>query len=97
MIYEVYQVKVKNTICYIGSGRLGRHKHATSGISHVYMLNYLHFKDPSIVSVHVMANNLTKERSLTLELEMIKHYKPVYNSRDNREHNNKYMPIQYFD
>lgn len=97
MMYEVYVCKLKQTIVYIGSGRQGRHKHATSGISHVYALNKLHFKHDGLVTVHVIHNNLTQERSLELELEMIKHYRPCYNKKDNERFNSKWIPIQYID
>ena len=97
MLYEVYIVKLKQTIVYIGSGRLNRHKHATSGISHVYALNKLHFEHDGLVTVHIMAENLSQERSLELELELIKHYKPPYNKKDNEKYNSKWIPIQYID
>ena len=41
--YEVYICKVDGEIVYIGSGKHGRHKHCTSGCSHVYELNKMHF------------------------------------------------------
>ena len=96
-MYEVYIVKLKQTVVYTGSGGTGRHKHATSGISHVYALNKLHFEYPDLVTVHLIADNLTQERSLELELELIKHYKPPYNKRDNEKYNSKWIPVTYFD
>lgn len=97
MQYEVYVVKVRNSIVYIGMGKRGRHRHAESGVSHVYGLNYLHFKNPKEVTTHVIQNTLTQERALELEIELIKEYRPIYNKRDNEPFNNKYVPIQYID
>lgn len=98
MFYEVYLVKVRQIVIYIGSGRAGvRHKHTTSGVSHVYMLNKLHFTDPNSVEVHLIASNLSQERSLELELELIQHYEPIYNIAGSKHKNNKYIPIQYFE
>ena len=95
--YEVYIVKLKQTVVYCGSGLKGRHKHATSGISHSYALNKLHFEHSELVTVHVIQNNLTQDRSLELELELIQHYKPPYNKKDNEKYNSKWIPIQYFE
>lgn len=97
MIYEVYIVKVRQSVVYVGMGKRGRHKHTQSGVSHVYGLNQLHFTNPKEVSTHVMQNSLTQERALELELELIQHYRPIYNKRDNEKYNNKYVPIQYID
>ena len=95
--HEVYLVKVKNSIVYIGSGKRNRHRHCISGVSHVYGLNALHFTSPNQVTVHVIQDSLTQERSLELELELIKEYRPIYNKRDNESFNNKFVPIQYID
>ena len=95
LLHEVYFVKVRNSVVYVGMGKRGRHKHTESGISHVYALNKLHFENPLEVSTHVLENNLTKERALELELELIQHYRPVYNKRDNEAFNSKYVPIKY--
>jgi len=40
---EVYLCYLEDEIVYVGSGKLNRHKHCNSGISHVYELNRLHF------------------------------------------------------
>lgn len=97
MFHEVYIVKVRSSVVYVGMGKRGRHKHTESGVSHVYGLNCLHFTNPKEVSTHVIQNNLTQERALELEIELIKHYRPIYNKRDNEAFNNKYVPIQYID
>ena len=39
-IYEVYACKYNGEYVYIGSGKHGRHRHCTSGRSHVYELNF---------------------------------------------------------
>ena len=97
MFYEVYFVKVRSSVVYIGMGKRGRHKHTESGTSHVYGVNCLHFTNPTEVTTHVLQNNLTQERALELEIELIQHYRPIYNKRDNEAFNNKYVPIQYID
>ena len=97
IFYEVYFVKVRSSVCYVGMGKRGRHKHTESGVSHVYGLNCLHFTNPKEVTTHVIQNNLTQERALELEIELIQHYRPIYNKRDNEAFNNKYVPIQYID
>ena len=42
-LYEVYACKYNGEYVYIGSGKHGRHRHCTSGCSHVYELNKMHF------------------------------------------------------
>lgn len=76
--YEVYMCKMDNEVIYIGSGKHGRHQHCTSGTSHVYELNKLHFSKCN-VSVNVLQSNLSKEQSLRLEKELILQYLPRFN------------------
>lgn len=98
MLYEVYIALIKNKICYIGSGQSGkRHKHITSGVSHNYMLNKIHFTDPKSIKVMILHSNLTRERSLELELELIKEYQPVFNSVGTKALNNKYEQQLYYE
>ena len=96
MFYEVYVAVLNETIIYVGSGQKGRHHHVTSGISHVYALNKLKFTHEGLVKTYVIYDNLTQERSLSLELELIKHYKPCYNKKHNEKYNSKWIPITYF-
>jgi len=42
--YYVYQVVHEGEVIYVGKGKGGRYKHATSGKSHNYKLNEFHFK-----------------------------------------------------
>ena len=42
-LYEVYMCKFQDAVLYIGSGKIGRHKHCDSGTSNIYGLNRLHF------------------------------------------------------
>ena len=35
-LYEVYVVSVDDDVLYIGQGKLGRHQHCDSSLSHVY-------------------------------------------------------------
>ena len=97
-LYEVYIVTIKNKVVYIGSGRAGvRHKHVTSGISHNYMLNKIHFTKPNSMTVTVLYDNLTQERSLELELELIKEYQPVFNSVGTKSLNCKFTQQYYYE
>ena len=41
-VYEVYVCRYDGEIVYIGQGLKGRHKHCSSGISHVYGLTRLY-------------------------------------------------------
>lgn len=98
MLFEVYIATVKNKIVYIGSGQAGkRHKHITSGVSHVYMLNQIHFKAPESIKVLVLHSNLTKERSLELEMTLIEEYQPAFNNIGTKSLNNKYEQQYYYD
>ena len=78
-VYEVYVCKYDDVVVYVGQGKCGRHKHCTSGCSHVYGLNELHFNGDMSkldVSVCVVAN---KEIALEKESELIKRYQPKFN------------------
>ena len=98
MLFEVYIATVKNKIVYIGSGQAGkRHKHITSGTSHVYMLNKIHFTKPESIKVLVLHSNLTKERSLELEMTLIEEYQPVFNNIGTKSLNNKYEQQYYYN
>lgn len=98
MLYEVYIATIKNKIVYIGSGQAGkRHQHITSGVSHVYMLNKITFTAPNTIKVMVLHSNLTKERSLELEMSLIEEYQPAFNSIGTKSLNNKYEQQYYYD
>lgn len=98
MLYEVYIATIKNKIVYIGSGQAGkRHKHITSGTSHVYLLNKIHFTKPESITVLVLHSNLTKERSLELEMSLIEEYQPAFNNIGTKSLNNKYEQQYYYD
>lgn len=75
--YEVYIGRIDGVIKYIGSGRKGRHKHLTSGVSNVYEANKAHFSGGKIV-VSVSYFN-TKEESLNREIELIRMHQPEWN------------------
>ena len=82
--YIVYTTRITETqeLVYIGSGLEGREQHVTSGISHSYFLNSLHFNEID-VTVEVIHRNLTKQESLDIELDLIRKNKPIFN-RTNR-------------
>lgn len=98
MLYEVYIATIKNKIVYIGSGQANkRHKHITSGTSHVYMLNKIHFSKPESIKVMILHSNLTKERSLELEMTLIEEYQPAFNNIGTKTLNNKYEQQYYYE
>ena len=88
-LYEVYVCKHDDEIVYIGQGTQGRHKHCTSGCSHVYALNKLHFEGCNI-AVKVISMFETREESLAYEKSLIISHQPKYNTvfaNDNRNVN----------
>ena len=79
--YEVYICKYNGGIVYIGEGALGRHNHCTSGTSHVYELNELHFTgDRNLFTVEVKYFQ-TKKIASEIEKELIKIHKPRFNKK----------------
>ena len=93
-LYEVYVVSTEDTVLYVGQGKLGRHQHCDSGLSHVYGLNRLHFgKVP--LKVEVVETFKTKAESEKREFELIKKFNPKFNLKNNGdssvwELNNRY-------
>lgn len=75
--HEVYIGKINNEYKYIGSGKIGRHKHLNSGTSSVYQANKLHF-DGGCLSVEVIYYD-SKQEALAKEIELIKTYQPEWN------------------
>ena len=67
----IYYAVYKNIIVYIGSGAPNRKNHVTSGTSHVYELNRLHFLEPNSVSVHTLKGFSSQEEALKEEKELI--------------------------
>lgn len=78
----VYAAKYNDEIVYIGSGVNGRERHCTSGCSHVYALNKLHFSK-EYVEIVVLGRFNTKEESLKVETSLIIEHKPKFNTVDN--------------
>jgi hypothetical protein len=78
-IYYVYVVKDGTNVLYVGHGKGDRHLHPTSGCSHVYRLNALHFQGVDVV-VDIIKGDLTKEEARALELYTIKQLNPSYNT-----------------
>jgi hypothetical protein len=78
--YVVYQCTDCDTgeIVYIGAGNTSRPLHCTSGVSHSYELNKLHFASKS-PNVNVVKMFQTREEALAYEKELIKLYLPKLN------------------
>lgn len=77
-IYCVYIAKRGEDILYIGSGVHGRWEHVTSGVSHSYELNRLHFSGIKL-EVSVVLSGLSKKQSLAEEKLLILLHKPPIN------------------
>ena len=79
-LYEVYACKYNGEYVYIGSGKHGRHRHCTSGCSHVYELNKMHFDGTmNDMFVEILYQTLDKVLSLEKETELIRLYQPKFN------------------
>lgn len=79
--FEVYAASnAEGIIIYIGSGKLGRHKHCTSGVSNIYALNEMHFNKEEVV-VRVLDVFNTKEESMVEEKKLILLYRPMCNTQ----------------
>lgn len=77
-MYEVYECNLNGVCLYVGSGKLGRHQHCLSGISHVYGLNRLHFSNVH-VNVEVLKTFETKDEAVEFEINLIKLNNPKFN------------------
>lgn len=77
-VYCVYIAKRGEDIVYIGSGVHGRWEHVTSGVSHSYELNRLHFSGIKL-EVSVVLSGLSKKQSLAEEKLLILLHKPPIN------------------
>lgn len=88
--YIVYYVQYEGTVVYIGSGLVGREKHTTSGVSHVYGLNKLHFTCPHLVSVHILKGFSSKGEALKEEKELILEFRPLYNNQYLEDSSDRY-------
>lgn len=80
-MYEVYVYKLADNVMYVGEGKKDRHLHITSGVSHVYEANELHFKGESkSLTVEVFPVD-TKEEAVTLEDKLISELHPKWNRK----------------
>lgn len=79
--YEVYIAEDKDGgILYIGSGKRGRHRHCTSGSSHVVELNRMCLSGDEI-NVSIVFVCKTKQESINIESNLIKTLKPALNKK----------------
>lgn len=87
-VYEVYVCRYDGEVVYIGQGLKGRHKHCSSGISHVYGLNEIVFcKDKDLLEIHIEFEGRSQEEAKRLEKDLILKHRPVFNREflvDNR-------------
>lgn len=90
--YIVYEVKYKDELVYIGSGKTGREQHVLSGKSNNVNLNRLYFADPENVTILVIRENLTKEEAIESERDFIMAAEPKFNTI----HNPKNRKIKAF-
>lgn len=80
--YYVYVAKNGEEICYVGSGVFGRWDHVSSGTSHNYGLNKLHFEGV-VLDVQVLSEHDCVKDARSAELVLIKHFSPTYNIKGN--------------
>lgn len=78
--YIIYYTTYKDIIVYIGMGLKGRETHTTSGVSHSYGLNKLHFTDPKNVKTKLLTSFETKDQALLFEEKLVLEFKPQYNT-----------------
>ena len=78
--YIIYYTTYKDIIVYIGMGLKGREAHTTSGTSHSYGLNKLHFTDPNNVKTKLLTSFETREEALLFEQKLVLEFKPSYNT-----------------
>lgn len=77
----IYYATHNNKIIYIGSGLPSRFRHVTSGTSHVYGLNRLHFLEPDSVKVEILKGLTSAEEALKEEQELVLRFKPEFNNQ----------------
>ena len=79
-VYEVYICKYDGDIVYIGQGLKGRHKHCSSGTSHVYELNEIVFcRNKELLSVEIIFESCDQGKVKHLEKQLILKHRPIYN------------------
>lgn len=82
MTHEVYIVRYKGEVLYIGEGKKGRSEHVHSGVSNIYTLNKLHFSG-EVFDMEVISCDC-KEQSKELEKKLIKSLRPLYNTEHSK-------------
>lgn len=77
--YEVYVAKSKDgMVLYVGQGKVDRHKHLSSGVSHVYEANRWHHNN-KFFSTEVVALMETKKEAEEVEDRLIAELRPCWN------------------
>lgn len=76
----VYAAFFENGLCaYVGSGKVGREAHLTSGVSHCYEANRHHFGKDKRLNVLILHNGLSKKESMSIEISEICRLRPIWN------------------
>lgn len=89
-MHYVYFAHCDDELVYIGEGKLDRYLKITSGTSHCYEANKAHFEGRSVRSEIVEHFN-TKQEAQHREKELIKKFKPKWNTT----HNEGFPLIRY--
>lgn len=80
-MFEVYIGRIANEVVYVGQGKLDRHKHLNSGVSHVYEANMAHFTGKTVeVDLLLLPS---KELAISKESELIQELQPRWNKIGN--------------
>lgn len=74
----VYVAFLYGQAAYVGMGAEDRHKHVTSGVSHVYEANKAHFDNLPVV-VEVLSERFSLEEANEMEEFLISELNPLWN------------------
>ena len=78
--YIVYFCYSGVELLYIGHGKVGRHTHCNSGVSHVYELNKWHFTADTSMTTEIYQYFPTKQLAKECEEDLIRKCLPEFNT-----------------
>ena len=76
-LFEVYVGRLGDEVVYVGQGKVDRHKHLNSGVSHVYEANMAHFAG-NVIGIEVLLLD-GKGMAVAKEAELIQELQPRWN------------------
>jgi hypothetical protein len=81
-MHYVYFAHCDGELVYIGEGKLDRYLKIISGTSHCYEANKAHFEG-RVVTSEIVEHFKTKQEAQAREKELIKNFKPKWNTTHN--------------